>query len=455
MQSGVITDKAAAASYITIWSGGAPQVNSGTLKDAAGNTWVLQSYYYLDHYGCTVLKNGAVAYANAQLAVLLTVGKDGKAWIQQAPYAFNGPGALWFSDTGTGWKPESAAPYAISFQDVPIFAQQVGYCAQTFGINFASYTSMQQLIDNKIIDVNNTKQPGFMLYTNNLGDEHLVNPIWKDWIQPPLPASSLAFENGALIIKDQGNASPTSGWDGLWSICVTDFSPMAEITPTNQLKAPLPYVGTTFGNGKYIKLKISFDMAAAADPTNTGWIAGWFNSLSNFLAVMGQNFLTQRSSEWDILEVMPNNRAPRQPNGPIFNLHDYQFLGGTHLFDFVNPSNAPNRSDIWGAPDFFKNGAVFEAWHVPAAKNGGVGYVKWAVSGQVVADCTYSATAAPPAGASDESGSGQNGSVPGTFMTMDTNPHVLMLNAGHPNWPLTIYDIEIWQTSETDAAMVG
>lgn len=416
--TGEIVDSVAGCSYITIWSG-------GHLTDAAGHVWTLDKAADLDHYGTSTMRDGAV-YASG-LAMLLTI-KSGVAWMQRQSFPAGGPDQ-WFMDNGTAWVLQSTAPFAISWRDIPVHAAEAGLNLRARLTDFSKYTSLQDLVDNYVVDVNNTMVAGYQWYVNCYGG--LPADIWS---YPALKPADFAFADGALtILRDSGG--PNGYALGLMSIAMTNLADFKSANPMNNL------VGESFMGDRCVEIVVGFDSSLVSAAAMHSWISLWCTSVSNYL------FKTpRRQAEIDFLEYII--KASNNYQGPLFTVHDALYNSGAATdYDFANRGNNPNRSDVWGAPNFWRRVKITNRL-LTSQTHAGTGSVDWYVNDTLINHFVYGPNMVPDA--QEENVNNPIQKVPvGAFSELDTDAMVLQLGAGGgnggPDWPLTIYSVQVHQ----------
>jgi hypothetical protein len=263
------------------------------------------------------------------------------------------------------------------------------------------------------IDINNTKQPGFSFY-----------PFTFLGIGP-LPPEELQVENGALTISEDN-----SGWNA--GLCTA--------YPADNEHG---YSGTFFSGGAYFEATISFPI----NISSSGWPAFWTNSVEHYVQKgesqwPGQEDGYEHYMEMDFMEYMAGR----------WGLPDDVYQGGfldwygkwpdlTYIGNNGTGGGSSNVIDVPEGTDFNTPHTYGCEWVPCNPETGDPGYLQMCFDGErTTSKVTWSELPG------DKQPPPQS---PWMFGIVDEGDHYPIILGTGDGWPMTVYDVQVWQKSAT------
>jgi hypothetical protein len=283
-------------------------------------------------------------------------------------------------------------PHGTNLPAAPAQAAAYGLNTLTFYDPCTSLTT---------VDLNNTKAPGYLWYTNNAWPYAAAEGWFRTPTLPPTGADMLLFNNGIVLL---GNDAVNGG------------GPVLESAVTNGTG----YTGNAINmaNGAYFEIQMQADPVLGNGAT--GWPSFWSMPLEYFLG-SATHFV-----ELDFVEYP----GASPPTDMQFAIHDWNTVARTNNQN-TNVNSAATDANVH----------TFGTLYLSSNFNGGSGLVRrfidgvWdydrGVSFTTTGGCSPGATPANPNG---------------IFSEIQGMHHVLILTAG-TNWPMTVKHVAVWQQS--------
>jgi hypothetical protein len=274
----------------------------------------------------------------------------------------------------------------------PAEATQWGYTNPEFAVDFSKDTI-------GVVDVNNTKAPGYKFYLNN-GWPDTGNSFWAT--SGVLQSSEISVQDGALVIA-------------------TDHSHMSQGLNTATALPGNQYVGQAFKAGFVYEAVFAYDPSLATSGRDA-WPSLWAESLPF------ETGLTDNFDEFDVFEGFPTGSSTTESDSNFWEWGP-QPHGGTHTTAYQIPGVVPDN----------QYHTIDKVW-VPPQYNNGVGLVQVYWDGVHIAadDVTYSSTTEATPGAD-----GDIGNRVGLFTVGDNQEYSLIIGAG-VNWPIRVKSLTLW-----------
>jgi len=272
--------------------------------------------------------------------------------------------------------------------------------ASAYGLTNQTVCETLQTLDH--IDIDNTRKPGYALYTSIVSRQSAL----------VFPPSGLSNDGTGLVLTGHGVL-------------------VGAVKAANKQG----YVGQTMcAKGCYAQIDMKYDPRLAPARAVMDWPAFWLWDIRTITEYKGNPNGIFNGIELDVIEAMPSG-YPGQPDTQS-SLHDET--------GFQMNANAHYSCAKDMGTNFIRDSGyhTYAMLYVPPSQNGGTGVVKSWIDGRQQMNFTFSATSAPNPPCAGGIG---NANITGAFADLDGDVAVVFIKGGGSGWPVGYRNMYVWE----------